>query len=68
MGTESKRRVVITGYGMVTPLGRNAEETFSKASQGMSGIDTITAFDTTHLPCRVGGPSDSTSFLLGASG
>jgi len=55
MRAESKRRVVITGYGMMTPLGRNTEETFSKASQGMSGIDYISAFDTANLPCRVGG-------------
>jgi 3-oxoacyl-[acyl-carrier-protein] synthase II len=51
----SKRRVVITGYGMITPLGKDAEETFENASQGKSGIDYLTAFDTTHLPCRIGG-------------
>jgi 3-oxoacyl-[acyl-carrier-protein] synthase II len=50
-----KRRVVITGYGMITPLGKDAEETFEHASQGRSGIDYLTAFDTTHLPCRIGG-------------
>jgi 3-oxoacyl-[acyl-carrier-protein] synthase II len=50
-----KRRVVITGYGMITPLGKDAEETFENASQGKSGIDYLTAFDTTHLPCRIGG-------------
>ena len=51
----SKRRVVITGYGMITSLGKDAEETFENASQGKSGIDYLTAFDTTHLPCRIGG-------------
>lgn len=51
----SKRRVVITGYGMITPLGKNTEETFKKASQGISGIDYITSFDTQGLPCRIGG-------------
>jgi 3-oxoacyl-[acyl-carrier-protein] synthase II len=50
-----KRRVVITGYGMITCLGKDAEETFENASQGKSGIDYLTAFDTTHLPCRIGG-------------
>ena len=50
-----KRRVVITGYGMITSLGKDAEETFENASQGKSGIDYLTAFDTTHLPCRIGG-------------
>ena len=51
----SKRRVVVTGYGMITPLGRNAEETFDRASRGESGIDYISTFETTHLPCRIGG-------------
>ena len=50
-----KRRVVITGYGMITPLGRNAEETFERASRGESGIGYISTFDTTHLPCRIAG-------------
>lgn len=50
-----KRRVVITGYGMITPLGRNAVETFRAASEGRSGIDYIKSFDTTGLPCRIGG-------------
>ncbi|MEW6713570.1 MAG: beta-ketoacyl-[acyl-carrier-protein] synthase family protein [Nitrospirota bacterium] len=55
----SKRRVVITGYGMVTPLGKNTEETFERASKGSSGVDYITAFDTTGLPCRIGGEIDN---------
>lgn len=50
-----KRRVVITGYGMVTCLGRNAEETFQNARCGKSGIDFIRSFDTRGLPCRIGG-------------
>jgi 3-oxoacyl-[acyl-carrier-protein] synthase II len=52
---KTKRRVVITGRGMVTPLGRNCAETFDNASKGISGIDYITSFDTTGLPCRIGG-------------
>jgi len=51
----AKRRVVITGVGMVTPLGRNCDETFANAAQGRSGIDYITSFETTGLPCRIGG-------------
>ena len=54
----SERRVVITGYGMVTPLGKNAPETFEKAGKGDSGIDYITHFDTTGLPCQIGGEVD----------
>jgi 3-oxoacyl-[acyl-carrier-protein] synthase II len=55
----NRRRVVITGYGMVTPLGRNTEETFEKASHGLSGIDYIKAFETRGLPCRIGGEIDN---------
>src|SRR5262245_54988864 len=50
-----RRRVVVTGCGMVTPLGRNAEQTFSRACQGDSGVDFICSFDTRGLPCRIGG-------------
>ncbi len=50
-----KRRVVITGYGMITPLGGNAAETFECCCRGNSGIDHITAFDPTGLPCRIAG-------------
>jgi len=50
-----KRRVVITGYGMITPLGKNSKETFENASEGISGIDYITSFDTRGLPCQIGG-------------
>ncbi|MBF0488184.1 MAG: beta-ketoacyl-[acyl-carrier-protein] synthase family protein [Nitrospirae bacterium] len=48
-------RVVITGYGMVSPLGQNAHESFDKASEGASGISMIESFDTTGMPCRIGG-------------
>jgi 3-oxoacyl-[acyl-carrier-protein] synthase II len=51
----SKKRVVITGYGMITPSGRNTEETFENCSKGISGIDYIKSFDTTGMPCRIGG-------------
>jgi 3-oxoacyl-[acyl-carrier-protein] synthase II len=53
-----KRRVVITGYGMITPLGRNSVETFENSSRGISGIDYITHFDTRGLPCQIGGEVD----------
>ncbi|MEO5356143.1 MAG: beta-ketoacyl-[acyl-carrier-protein] synthase family protein [Nitrospirae bacterium YQR-1] len=53
------RRVVVTGYGMVTPLGVNADETFERARKGSSGIREITNFDTRGLPCKVGGEVDA---------
>jgi 3-oxoacyl-[acyl-carrier-protein] synthase II len=50
-----RERVVVTGVGMVTPLGRNTCETFERASRGCSGIDYISRFDTRGLPVRIGG-------------
>lgn len=50
-----KPRVVITGYGMITPSGKNSEETFENCSRGLSGIDYIKSFDTTGFPCRIAG-------------
>jgi 3-oxoacyl-[acyl-carrier-protein] synthase II len=51
----ARRRVVVTGYGMITPLGRNTLETFGNCAAGKSGIDRIQGFDVTGLPCQVGG-------------
>lgn len=54
------RRVVVTGHGMITPLGSNSLETFQRASRGESGIDFIRSFDTRGLPCRIAGEVDDT--------
>ena len=43
------RRVVVTGIGMVTPLGSGAEETWKNALAGKSGARTIEKFDASHL-------------------
>ncbi len=55
----SKRRVVITGHGMITPSGKDTEETFKNCTRGLSGIDYITSFDTTGLTCNIGGEVDN---------
>lgn len=62
--TLEQRRVVITGYGMITPLGRNSSETFENARKGISGIGYITSFDTRGLPCQIGGQVQD-SWLVG---
>jgi 3-oxoacyl-[acyl-carrier-protein] synthase II len=49
------RRVVITGLGAVTPVGNNFETFWSKLKNGVSGISTIDAFDTTGYDCKIGG-------------
>ena len=50
------RRVVVTGLGMVSPIGNTVEESWNNALAGKSGIGVITQFDassfgsrTTHL-------------------
>lgn len=50
-----RRRVVITGYGAVTPLGADAETTWQALVAGRSGIRPITAFDASRVPARIAG-------------
>ena len=47
------RRVVITGLGMVSPLGGNVEHTWSRLVAGDSGASAVTAFHTDDLACRI---------------
>jgi 3-oxoacyl-[acyl-carrier-protein] synthase II len=49
------RRVVITGMGVVTPVGNELETFWSNLKNGVGGIRTIDAFDTTGYDCRIGG-------------
>lgn len=51
----SKRRVVITGLGLVTPVGNSVAEAWDNILTGVSGIAPITHFDTTGYPVRFGG-------------
>ena len=47
------KRVVVTGMGTITPIGNNIEEYFRNLEQGVSGADTITAFDATKFSSRI---------------
>jgi 3-oxoacyl-[acyl-carrier-protein] synthase II len=49
------RRVVITGLGVLTPLGNDVETFWSNLKNGVSGIHTIDAFDITGYDCKIGG-------------
>lgn len=49
----SKRRVVVTGLGAVTPLGNTVPETWSALLQGKSGVGPITRFDTTNYATKI---------------
>ena len=50
-----QRRVVITGLGMVSPLGIGKDANFEALQQGRSGIGPITRFDVTDYPCKIAG-------------
>ncbi|MGN6065145.1 beta-ketoacyl-ACP synthase II [Brevundimonas sp. UBA7507] len=49
------RRVVITGLGLVTPLGTGVEHVWKGILEGRSGIRPITAFDTEGYGCTIAG-------------
>jgi 3-oxoacyl-[acyl-carrier-protein] synthase II len=49
------RRVVVTGVGLVTPLGVGVARNWESLLAGRSGIRRVTSFDTSRLPCRVAG-------------
>ncbi|MEE3239809.1 MAG: beta-ketoacyl-ACP synthase II [Pseudomonadota bacterium] len=51
----SKRRVVVTGIGMVSPLGNSVEQSWSAIKSGQSGIAPLTAFDVSSYSTRFGG-------------
>ena len=48
-----RRRVVITGIGMVTPLGNSVEETWKGMISGRSGVSRITHFDASTFPTKI---------------
>ena len=51
----SKRRVVITGLGIVSPVGNTIGEAWSSITSGQSGITRITRFDTASFASKVAG-------------
>ncbi len=62
----SRRRVVVTGMGVVSPVGIGVEETWSSLVAGKSGIGPITLFDASTYPTRIAGEVkglDATKFM-----
>lgn len=51
----TKRRVVVTGIGMLTPLGVSVQESWQNMLAGKSGISPIDSFDISDFPVRFGG-------------
>lgn len=54
----SKRRVVITGMGIVSPVGLTLEENWTNITNGVSGITKIDRFDPEGFPCGIAGQVD----------
>jgi 3-oxoacyl-[acyl-carrier-protein] synthase II len=48
-----KKRVVVTGMGMVSPLGTGLDKNWQAICSGQSGVGTITRFDPSHMKCKV---------------
>jgi len=62
----SKRRVVVTGLGLLTPVGNTVEESWKNIVAGKSGIAPITAFDASQFSTRISGSVknfDATEYL-----
>ena len=57
-----KRRVVVTGMGLLSPVGNTVEESFSNLIQGKNGIDFITLFDTSTSKVKIAGEVKNLNF------
>src|SRR4051812_42642336 len=57
--TMSKRRVVITGLGVVTSLGETVDQLWENISVGKSGVSTLTRWDHSKYPVHFGGECPS---------
>jgi 3-oxoacyl-[acyl-carrier-protein] synthase II len=51
----SRRRVVVTGLGCISPVGNTVPEAWANILAGQSGIDLITRFDPANFSCKIAG-------------
>jgi 3-oxoacyl-(acyl-carrier-protein) synthase len=63
----SKRRVVVTGLGVVTPLATGVQATWSRLINAECGIRRITQFDVSDLPAKIAGNVQRGQFHLSLS-
>ena len=54
-GNEQRRRVAVTGLGLVTPLGTGVEKNWEALVRGRSGVGAISRFDASGFPTRIAG-------------
>jgi len=57
----SRRRVVVTGLGCISPVGNTVAEAWANLLAGKSGIAAITRFDASGLNCHIAGLGQSVS-------
>ena len=50
-----KRRVVVTGLGVLSPVGNTLEEFWRALVEGVSGVATVTRFDVSDYPTKIAG-------------
>ncbi len=55
LDNRGRPRVVITGMGMISPLGHSVEESWANLLAGVSGVGPITQFDASEFPTRIAG-------------
>jgi len=60
----SRRRVVVTGLGCISPVGNTVADAWANILAGQSGIDLITKFDASDFSCKIAG--EVKDFDLGA--
>ncbi|MDZ7857552.1 beta-ketoacyl-ACP synthase II [Sphaerotilus sp.] len=51
----TRRRIVITGLGLITPVGNTVDESWAQLVAGQSGIDHVTRFDASNMSVRFAG-------------
>ena len=51
----NKRRVVVTGIGIVSPVGNTLASAWNNIKEGVSGIDLLTHFDASDFACKIAG-------------
>jgi 3-oxoacyl-[acyl-carrier-protein] synthase II len=51
----SRRRVVVTGLGCISPVGNTVAESWTNILAGQSGVDRITKFDASNFSCQIAG-------------
>lgn len=52
---DDDRRVVVTGMGVITPIGQTPEDFCASLLQGRSAISRMTSYDTSRIYCKIGG-------------